>query len=427
MLAAVSRQDSNPVQKFCRETVEIDFPFTRKVNYRALGACLLFTTNNKEPTFDLDSSLAQRWGFLLSQFQCGEGSGPSQLLPVTCLRMVVSPAPILPTIPDKPTWGMQPAQGMKPAEGTAQCGLAMSTACPRMSHLGTKDHSWCQTQPWLLPEHVGLAWQHCSIPKGSQSPLAWTLQPSGTRFCASWAGGTWIIPWTGSAKHCPSLPYFVLTWLLSVAVSWGEDWICLALVFLTAMFKSCWMQHFPLWLCWHHGQNPEGRWTCTAWEWIPHALGRGGWLLLPHSCRAVGSWCFYPWKGQMPPNRSFRKWAAPCRAQPSHSSVPTSLHCTALLLPALPGPAWNPSPTKSIHSSREGSNQKRKMGGKPNLALWHLWHTDKNTKWQEVLFLKAIILLLSEHTCVSSNPQQLLHGTKLPPQYALRTKSWATT
>lgn len=48
--------------------LEIDFPFTKKVNYRALGTCLLFITSNKEPTFDLDSSLAQRLGFLLFQF-----------------------------------------------------------------------------------------------------------------------------------------------------------------------------------------------------------------------------------------------------------------------------------------------------------------------------------------------------------------------
>lgn len=56
---------------------------------------------------------------------------------------------------------------------------------------------------------------------------------------------------------------------------------------------------------------------------------------------------------------------------------------------------------------------------------------DKNTKWQEVLFLKAITLLLWDPTCVSSDPQQLLHqlfhGRKLPPQCALRTKTWATT
>lgn len=56
------------MQKFCKETVEIYFPFTKKANYRALGTCLLFTTSNKETTFDLGSSLAQTLSFLLFQF-----------------------------------------------------------------------------------------------------------------------------------------------------------------------------------------------------------------------------------------------------------------------------------------------------------------------------------------------------------------------
>lgn len=49
----------------------------------------------------------------------------------------MSPAPILPTIPDKPTEGMQPAQGMKPAEGTAQCDLGISG----------NEHSLSQDEP----------------------------------------------------------------------------------------------------------------------------------------------------------------------------------------------------------------------------------------------------------------------------------------
>lgn len=59
------------MQTLCRSSarkLEIDFPFTKKVNYRALGTCLLFTTSNKEPTFDLDSSLAHILSFLLFQF-----------------------------------------------------------------------------------------------------------------------------------------------------------------------------------------------------------------------------------------------------------------------------------------------------------------------------------------------------------------------
>lgn len=56
------------MQKFCKETVKIDFPFTKKVNYRALGTCLLFTTSNRVPTFDLGSTLGQRLSFLLFQF-----------------------------------------------------------------------------------------------------------------------------------------------------------------------------------------------------------------------------------------------------------------------------------------------------------------------------------------------------------------------
>lgn len=100
-------------------------------------------------------------------------------------------------------------------------------------------------------------------------------------------------------------------------------------------------------------------------------------------------------------------------------------HSTAQLWPFLPCNARmeHHKPTKPTNSSDEGNNQKRKTGGKTNLTLWHLWQADKNTKWQEVLFLKAIMLLLSEHTCVSRNPQQPFHGRELPPLYALKTKS----
>ena len=105
------RQNTGIMQKFCKETVEIDFIFTKKVNYKALGMRLLFTTSNKKPTLDSGSGLAQRLRFLLFQFcswidiDMERGHGGSHLLSVTCLRKVVSPAPILPTVPAKWTLG----------------------------------------------------------------------------------------------------------------------------------------------------------------------------------------------------------------------------------------------------------------------------------------------------------------------------------
>ena len=119
-----------------------------------------------------------------------------------------------------------------------------------------------------------------------------------------------------------------------------------------------------------------------------------------------------------------------CRAQPQ----PRNSHCkrhgtNANLLPSgshrhcdkvklfllfLSLQGRNPTPTKLIYSSDEGNKQKWKRVGKTNLTLWHLWHTDKNAKWQEVLFLKGIILLLSDCTSVSCNPQQLSGSASSP-------------
>lgn len=93
-----------------RKLWKLIFPLQKKVNYRALGTCLLFITSNKVTTFDFGSSLAQRLFpttpiLQLNKLRCGEGTGLSHLLPVSCLRKMVFPTPILPTIPEKCTQG----------------------------------------------------------------------------------------------------------------------------------------------------------------------------------------------------------------------------------------------------------------------------------------------------------------------------------
>lgn len=67
-MLAHSRENASIMQNFCKETVEIDSIFTKKVHYKALGTGLLFTTSNKKPTLDSGSGLAQRLRFLLFQF-----------------------------------------------------------------------------------------------------------------------------------------------------------------------------------------------------------------------------------------------------------------------------------------------------------------------------------------------------------------------
>lgn len=110
-------------------------------------------------------------------------------------------------------------------------------------------------------------------------------------------------------------------------VSRGEDLISLALFFLTTIFRSCWIQHFPLWLCWHPWTGTlraDGLQGPRQPECGLLMLRRGkGEKFCLHSC-SCGQLMFLSLERSKPPKRSVRKWAALCRAQPS--SVPTQ-HC----------------------------------------------------------------------------------------------------
>lgn len=244
--------------------------------------------------------------------------------------------------------------------------VAMSTACPWRSHLGTRiipgaKHSLA----FARAGRAGLlALQH-----SQRQPEPSGMHPADFRDrvlgqLSRLAGGTWTIQPTCSTKHRPSLsPYFVLTYLLSLADFHGEEiwfvWLCF---FSQQSLEAVEYNTFFCVCADTHGQEPWGQMRCRD---LASLMLWGGRVRSPASTpAAVGSWCFYPWKGQMPPKRSFRKWAALCRAQPS--SVPTQPCCPGEPLHSF-GPAtarMNPHTNKSIHSFGEGNNQKRKMGEK---------------------------------------------------------------
>lgn len=333
--------------------------------------------------------------------------------PRDLLRKVVSPALILPTVPDKWTQGDAASWGHSPLwPGNhwqwVQLLPARATWARRTIPGAKHSLGFCQS-----------LWG-CSIPKGSQSPLTRALQTSGTRFWASWAG---------CQKALESFSQLV-----------RPNTALLFLPTLCSHHFSAWLSFMGtrfVWLCFCSQQSLQAveynAFLCgcadTPRQESWGQMGCGGHSLsMGHSCSGegrVGSAASIPaalWAADVSIlgkvkcllTGALGSWQL-CRAQPSCSSVLApccssavpSNHGTALVLLALPLQGWNPTPTKSIHSFDEGNNQKRKIGGKTNLTFWHLWHTDKNTKWQEVLFLKAIILLLSDHACVSSNPQQL--------------------
>lgn len=306
---ALSRQDAEVLQ----ETVEIDFPFTKKANYRALGACLLFTTSNKETTFDLGSSLAQTLSFLLFQFcswinlDVERGQGHPTCPQWAAWGRWCSQHPSCPPFLINAHKGMQPAQGMKPAEGTAHCDLEISS----------NEHSLSLEEPlghkgsFLVPDTALAFARACGAGLVALQHSQRQPEPSGThpaefrtRFWASWAGWRHLNHSANWFDQTPpfSFPCFVLTLLLSVAEFHGEKiwfvWLCFS------SQQSLGADEYNTSLCGcadTHGQEPWGQMGCEDIDSL--SVGRScsgeGRVSSPASTpAAVGSWCFHPWKGQ---------------------------------------------------------------------------------------------------------------------------------
>lgn len=416
---ALSRQDAEVLQ----ETVEIDFPFTKKANYRALGACLLFTTSNKETTFDLGSSLAQTLSFLLFQFcswinlEVERGQGHPTCPQWAAWGRWCTQHPSCPPFLINAHKGMQPAQGMKPVEGTAHCDLEISS----------NEHSLSLEEPFghkgsFLVPNTALAFARvCGAGLVALQHSQRQPEPSGThpaefrtRFWASWAGWRHLNHSANWFDQTPPFSFSLLCAHIASQRGWvscGEDLICLALFFLTTIFRSCWIQHFPLWLCWHPwtgALRADGLWGHRQPERGSFMLwGRKGEQSCLHSC-SCGQLMFPSLERSNPPNRSVGKWAALCRAQLWASTALLPWGASAQLWASLPCHCKDETPhqqNQSIPLMRAITRREKWEKNKPGLMAFV-------TFWQEHKMARGPIF--KGHHPAAVGPWQKAASTTCP-------------